>query len=129
MKNLPIHLNSSNIEELHQLFVLRPLRGYKSPYSFRELRKAVRLFYYLPSQSDVVLDLKASYDRLGREWKDVFNLYASGYTLEEIASYWFSLMGSEGKERKDKKDSGNKIIVRLINRIHWLLSLGYDKLK
>lgn len=91
-------------------------------YPEKVIRETIKHFYKLPPGDEVVLDLKRIYPYLGKEWQDVFLLYALGYPLRVIAHYWKVTHNRNGSDDPvARKRAGNKVVAALLKRIKWLL--------
>ncbi len=96
-----------------------------APYTLQEIRAAIRLWYRLPNNTSIKLDIKRVYPWLGREYQDVFQLYARGYTHEAIGRYWYNLNPhTKMREIYYRRASDCSVIPLLVKRIVRLL--GFD---
>lgn len=94
----------------------------RTNYSPRELKAAIRCWYFLPDSHPIVIDIKRVYPWLGREWQDIFMIYSYGYSFQNIAHYWRQLRPD--KRRSNRTDVGYMLVHKLIRRIVWLMSLA-----
>lgn len=92
-----------------------------APYPLPLIKQTIREWHYLPATNAVLLDIRAVYPWLGKEYQDLFDLYAAGYTLRELAAYWARI--HRRAPYRTPKRTGHLLVERLTKRIAWLLSL------
>lgn len=116
----------SAIEWLNLVSTYDPLNAEEPPdnYGKKEIRTAIRLYHQLPDTMSIKLDLHRVYLMLGKEYQDVFDLYACGFTCEEIARYWSGLFA--GKRHRPQRQVGDRVVVRLVERVRWLMGLRQE---
>ncbi len=96
-----------------------------APYTLREIRAAIRLWYQLPNNTSIKLDIKRVYPWLGREWQDLFQLYARGYHYHNIHLYHVKLLGLPTPEGwAGRRQDGFDLVLSLVKRISWLMGLS-----
>jgi hypothetical protein len=92
-------------------------------YTTEEIKVVIRKWYSLPDGFVQKMDIRSIIPLLGREWQDVFYLYANEYTLEEIADYWVNI--HQGRYNVVDRYKGNTVVNHLCSRVLWLMSLHF----
>lgn len=96
----------------------------REDYSLLEIRTALRGYHYLGSSLSIILDLKTAYSYLAQEWKTIFDLYANGYPLGELATYWYHLHGKAWTGTyRELQNYGSRLVRRLCHKLKWLMNL------
>ena len=90
------------------------------------VRVTIQEWYALPSDLAIVLDVDRVRPYLSREYRDVFEIYARGYPLKEVARYWRNVTPTTRSRRARVSDRlGCEVVNRLIRQIQRYLRL-YD---
>jgi hypothetical protein len=95
--------------------------GHRDTYSLSLIKQVIKNWYYLPATNSVLLDIRGVYPWLGKEWQDLFDLYAAGFKLRELAQYWERV--HRRQPYRSRKRIGCLLVERLARRIAWLISL------
>jgi hypothetical protein len=96
-------------------------------YTTEEIKVVIRKWYSLPDGFVQKMDIRSILPLLGKEWVDVFYLYANEYTLEDIADYWVNIHPIV-KHRAIDRYKGNTVVNHLCARILWLMSLRFTSI-
>ena len=104
----------------------RSLESDDDQYSDQAIRVCVKEWYGLPSDLAIVLDVDRVRHYLSREYQDVFEIYARGYTYKRIARYWRGVSPlTRSKAPRFTDCLGCETVDRLIREIQKYLRL-YD---
>lgn len=88
-------------------------------FTARELRQVVRNLHALPTSTPLVIEVGRCRSWLSRPHRDVFDLYAMGYSLREIAQYWGRVTGREVAQSPN--DAGNYVVTRMLKQLLWMM--------